>query len=214
LKYIQTIEIKVFVVLLLISILLILLFHFGNEVNTAFVSDKTGKILAIQYKETSETYDKINEIKITNTYTSYIYPNKLRIETSGVSKIIEIYNGKRYSYYDSINKQYKRGISFSKRLPSVIEKGALLDKIIKSGEYEFFGYEEKDDKKLSIIGVVKETDGHAILNKYWFEKLHNTNLIFKEECFIDNTVVSKTTYIYLKINEVIDKKLFNITAKQ
>jgi hypothetical protein len=211
---VQKIEIKALVVLLLVCTLLLALFQVGESIDPTFELGQKNKILSLEYKAVCETYDKMKGIEVESTNTYYCSPSKLRIETSSEAKgvEIEIYDGRRHSHYDSFSKYYKSDVSFLKRppLPGVIDKGTILDKILKSKEYEFYGYEEKDEKIFCVIGVTKETEGHVLLNKYWFEKAYNTNLIYKEENFIDNTVVSKTTYIYLKINDQIDKKLFTI----
>lgn len=213
-KYLQKLEMRFTVIILSICLLLVLFFYFTEIINSISVLSQKEKISMLYYKETSETHDKIKGIRITNSYVSYLYPNKLRIETIGETKKVEIYNGKRYIYYDEVSRQAKTGITLSKRIPKALEEGIKLDKIFKTNQYEFFGYEEKENKKLMVIGVTLETDGHIILDKYWIEKIYNTNLPYKEEQFIDNCVVSKTTYTYLKVNEVIDKNIFKISPQK
>jgi hypothetical protein len=163
----------------------------------------------LQYKEINESNEKDNNINITTSYVTYLYPNKLRIETQGKIKTIEIYKGKRYIYYDVNRNVIKNKSFYNKIFPSALEKSRDLDKIIKGGSYEFFGFEEKDNKRLQVVGVINETYGHLILHKYWIEKLLNVNFIYKEEYFVDNIVASKTTYIYLKVNEQIDDTFFD-----
>jgi hypothetical protein len=163
----------------------------------------------LQYKEITETNDKDNSITIKTSNVTYLYPNKLRIETLGKIKTIEIYNRKRYIYYNVNSNIIKNIPLYNKVIPPVLEKSRNLDKIIKGGSYEFFGFEEKDDKRLQVIGVISETDGHQVLHKYWVEKLLNSYLVYKEEYFIDNIVNSKTTYVYLKVNEQIDDTFFD-----
>lgn len=209
-KYIYKINKKIAVVIMSMVFLLLFFTYYANINNSISVVDEKEKISMLQYTEIKETYDKIKGISTKKTHVIYLYPGKLRIENEGLPKTVEIYNGKRYIYYDIVSRIAKHKIILSNKIPSAMEKSLMLDKIIKSGEYEFFGYEEKENKQLMVIGEVIESDGKILLNKYWIEKIYNTNLLYKEECFVDNTVVSKTTYIYSKINEEVNKDIFII----
>jgi outer membrane lipoprotein-sorting protein len=200
---------KIVSVLLLIGILLSVFLFMDEKVDSFNSLKSNDKIIMLQYKEISETNDTDNNISIKTSYITYLYPNKLRIETLGKNKSIEIYNRKRYIYYDITRNIIKSKAVYKKIMPSALEKSRDLDKIIKAGNYEFFGFEEKDDKRLQVIGVISATDGHQMLHKYWIEKLFNTNLIYKEEYFVDTIVESKTTYIYMKVNEQIDEAYFD-----
>jgi hypothetical protein len=210
LKRNNSIKWNIISILILIGVLLFIFLYMSEKVDSFSIIKSKDKIIMLQYKEITETNDKNNNITIKTSYITYLYPNKLRIETQGKIKTIEIYSKKRYIYYD-INGDIMKNIAFyNKIIPTAVVKSRELDKIIKNGSYEFFGFEEKDNKRLQVIGVISETDGHQILQKYWIENLLNTNMIYKEEYFIDNIVITKTTYIYLKVNEQIDEKYFDL----
>ena len=194
---------------MLLGVLLWMLLYVGKKVDSFSILKSKDKIIMLQYKEISETRNKDNKISIKTSYVTYLYPNKLRIETLVKNKIIEIYNKKRYIYYD-VNRNIVKNTPFhNKILPIAVEKSSELDKIIKGGNYGFFGFEEKDNKSLQVIGVISEKEGHKMLHKYWVEKLLNTNFIYKEEYFVDNIVEAVTTYIYLKVNEQIEDTYFD-----
>jgi hypothetical protein len=209
LKKNNLIILKIAGALLLIGAVIFVFLYMDEKVDSFSSLKSKDKIIMLQYKEISETNGTDNNISIKNSYITYLYPNKLRIETIGKNKSIEIYNRKRYIYYDITRNIIKSKAFYKKIMPSALEKSRDLDKIIKAGNYEFFGFEEKDDKRLQVIGVISETDGHQMLHKCWVEKLLNTNLIYMEEYFVDNIVEAKTTYIYMKVNEQIDEAYFD-----
>ena len=186
---------------------------YNNEIIGSFNNlyskeKKESKVLTLQYLVTKESFGISQGISVTNLLVSYEYPNKLRTESSGNIKTVEIYSGNRYIYYDNKNKKFIYKECFPKNIPNALEISLRLEKVIKGGEYEFFGYEEKENKKIKIIGIVSEDDNHTYMHKYWIETVKNINLPFREEYFIDNSVVCKTNYIYLNVNEPLDDKIF------
>lgn len=198
---------------MIIFLALVCTFHTSTLLSSIDALNHREKIFTLQYKEIKENYDAKKGKSVVNSYVTYVYPNLLRIDTNGKTKTVEIYKEKGYIYYDKNSKVIKTCSFKENKLPTAIEKGKYLDKVMKERDYEFFGYEEKDNKEMIVIGVLQETDGHAILNKYWIEDIDGNTLPYKEECFVDNLVVSQTTYIYLKINKEIDNKVFDIDPK-
>jgi hypothetical protein len=65
---------------------------------------------------------------------------------------------------------------------------------------------------LRVIGKKYKEDGYNYMQKIWIGELNNISLPFKEEYFIDNTVVSKSTYFYMKVNEEISDSIFDIDS--
>lgn len=201
-------KINIVIILMFTGLILTMFFYLNEKVDSFNILKSKEKIVMIQYKEISKAYDLSRNINQSISYVTYLYPNKLKIETQGKIKTVEIYNRKRYIYYDINSGSVKSKAFYNKITAPVIVKSRELDKIMKEGNYKALGFEEKDDKKLEIIGVTSGDEEHQLLHKYWIERILNTNLIYKEEYFIDNIVESETTYIYLKINEQLEDGFF------
>lgn len=169
-------------------------------------------ITAIQYQEVKETYGQGDGKNIKTSNITYVYPDKLRIETNGSAKRIEIYNHNKYIYYDSESSIIKTKECFPPDKPYITEIEKKMVNILDKGEYEFFGYEEKDQRRMEIIGIKSKMDGHSYMHKLWISDFNGVVLPTKEEYFIDNIVVSKTTYSYQKVNEAISPKQFEIES--
>lgn len=169
-------------------------------------------ITSIQYQEKREAVGAGNGMDVTVQEISYIFPDKLRIETGGIVKVIEIYNNNKYIYYDSSSNKAKIKECFPPDKPYVSDVEKKIMEILGEGEYEFFGYEDKNNKRMKVIGVKSNMDGHSYMHKLWIGEERGIILPFIEEYFIDNTVVSRSTYTYLKVNEPVDNNIFEIAS--
>ncbi|QCX33019.1 hypothetical protein FDN13_04440 [Caloramator sp. E03] len=166
-------------------------------------------IKSIIYREKKEILGINNSIKTSNYEISYIFPDKLRIENLEDKKTIEIYNGNKFILYDG---KIKVKECFPIEGPNVIETEKKIRDIIKNKNYEFFGYEVKDNRLLKVIGVKWELDNHNYMQKFWIGDINEITLPFIEEYFVDNVVISRTTYSYVKVNEAINYTLFEIAS--
>jgi outer membrane lipoprotein-sorting protein len=169
-------------------------------------------ITSIQYQEVKEAFGTGDGRHVESSTITYVFPDKLRIESNKNIKTVEVYNNDLYMYYNEANNKIKLKECFPPEKPYVTEIEKKMVNILNSGQYEFFGYEEKDNRKLEIIGVKTDTDGHSYMHKMWIGDINDAILPFKEEYFIDDTVVSQTTYRYLKVNEPISPDLFNLSS--
>lgn len=201
--------------LLSIIFMIILIFYYQNNHKNAlykFGDSSFKNITSIQYYETKETYGLGDGKHIKSSSITYVYPDKLRIETFGSSKRIEIYNHNKYFFYDNENNQTKYKECFPPEKPYITEIEKKMVNILNKGEYEFFGYEERDNKRMEVIGIKSRMDGHSYMHKLWITNFNDIILPVKEEYFIDNVVVSKTTYAFQKVNEAIDPVLFESSS--
>lgn len=173
---------------------------------------KLKEISSIQYEEITETYGQDEKKHIRNALITYVYPDKLRIETNSGNKMVEIYNRDKYIYYDDINNKIRIKECFPPDAPYLTELERKMTRILKGGEYEFFGYEQMENKRVKVIGIKSKMDGKSYMHKLWISDINEVTLPFKEEFFIDNTVVSKKTYSYLKVNQSINSDIFGITS--
>ncbi|TDT50923.1 outer membrane lipoprotein-sorting protein [Fonticella tunisiensis] len=166
-------------------------------------------ITSIQYQEVKESYGPGDGKQILNNIISYVYPDKLRIESNVNNKIVEIYNNDKYIYYNSVNNKIKVKECFPPDRPYITEIEERMSKIFDSGGYEFFGYEEIENRRCKVIGVKWKVDGKSYMHKLWIADINKTTLPVKEEYFINNSVVSKTLFTYMKINEPINPEIFD-----
>lgn len=176
------------------------------------VNNQFERITSIQYSETKETYGIGDGKNIENNKITYVFPDKLRIESNGITKYIEIYKYDTYYYYDLGSGYIKAKECFPPDEPYITEIEKKMINILKSGSYEFFGYEEKDSMRLEIIGVRSKEDGHSYMHKLWITEINKVILPYMEEYFIDNVVVSKSRYQYFKVNEPVNPNAFSIES--
>lgn len=170
------------------------------------------RISSIQYSETKETYGIGDGKNIENNKITYVFPDKLRIESSGATKSVEIYNYDTYLYYDYHSGYIKSKECFPPDEPYITEIEQKMINILSNREYEFFGYEEKENRRFEIIGVRSRADGHSYMHKLWITEINKVILPYIEEYFIDNVVVSKSSFEYFKVNEPINPNLFSIES--
>lgn len=187
--------------------------YYDKEVISSIrVNIDVKNITSIEYQEIRESYGQGDGKDVVKKNIIYAYPDKLRIETIGEYKLTEIYNNDRFFSYDESKKRIVIKECFPPDKPYITEIESKMSKILNSGEYEFFGYEEKDNKRIEVIGVKTKMDGHNYMHKLWITDIDEIVLPIKEEYFIDNTVVSKTTYFYYKINKPINPAMFSISS--
>lgn len=170
----------------------------------------TCPITSIKYKEIREHSGQGNGRIVSIRVFTYAYPNKLKIEGSEGGGIIEIYNKDSYMYYDIQKNKLIKKKCFPTDKPYVLEIENIIKNVVKDGRYEFFGYEERDNKRLEVIGVKFKDDEKSYMHKLWIWETKGLRLPVTEEYFIDNRVVSKVDYIFFNINEVIPIEEFEI----
>lgn len=184
----------------------------GKSIETFSVAGEFEKITSIQYSEIKETYGIGDGKHIENSKITYVFPDKLRIESNAVTKSIEIYNYDTYLYYDYRSGCIKSKECFPPDEPYITGIEKKMINILTSGEYEFFGYEEKENKRLEVIGVRSKADGHSYMHKLWITEINKVILPYMEEYFIDNVVVSKGSFEYFNVNEPINPDIFSLES--
>lgn len=173
------------------------------------------KINSIQYVEDKEDYSDSEGITKSTSVVSFIYPDMMRVESS-FDKLklstIEIYNGNNYLFYDNVSNKISKRECFKGDFPDVINTSKNIVDMLNSGKYELMGYEDKDDKKIEIAGTKYKSEGHSYIYKVWITYVNDVTLPLQEEYFVDNVVVSKSAYTYLKVNEFTDKNAFTVQS--
>lgn len=167
-------------------------------------------ITAIQYKETKEQYGEGDGKKTSVKIYSYAYPDKLRIESLGDEKVVEIYNDDKYIYYEVSKERIKVKECFPPDKPYITEMEKRMNDIRGMGNFESFGYEERDNRRLEVIGIRWRDNEKSYMRKFWIGEINGIRMPFTEEYFIDNRVVSKVSYVFLNINEPISPDAFQI----
>lgn len=183
-----------------------------ESVQSFYITDQFERITSIQYSEIRETYGMGDGKSVENKKIAYVFPDKLRIENSGVTKSVEIYKYDTYLYYDYNCGFIKSKECFPPDEPYITEIEKKMIDILRNGEYEFFGYEERENKRLEVIGVRSKADGHSYMHKLWITDVNKVILPYMEEYFIDNVVVSKSNFEYFKVNEPINPNVFSIES--
>lgn len=211
--------IKTVIIILSVSIsfivLKITLIEEIKETNKIYLYDKKysfKNITSIQYQEIKETSGTGDGRQVKTSTITYVFPDKLRIESIGNTKTIEIYNNNKYINYDEASNDIKVKECFPPEKPYVTEIEKKMSNILNEGNYEFFGYEEKEGKKLEVIGINKDLDGRNYKHKLWITEINTVVLPVKEQYYIDNQIVSETIYIYEKINEPIKADVFETVS--
>lgn len=207
-------NIKYFVLIAVLIVLFagVLAFHDRKSVQSFNIADHFKRITSIHYSEVKETYGIGDGKNTENNIITYVYPDKLRIESSGTKKSIEIYNFDIYLYYDITSSHIKSKECFPPDEPYITEIEKKMIDILKNEEYEFFGYEERNNKRLEVIGVRSKSDGHNYMRKLWITEINGVILPYIEEYFIDNVVVSKSSFEYYKVNEPVNPNNFTIES--
>ncbi|MDF2672776.1 MAG: hypothetical protein K0R09_1041 [Clostridiales bacterium] len=190
----------------------ILSIDYRKSIESFYITDQYERITSIQYSEKKETYGIGDGKNIESNKITYVFPDKLRIESSGKSRSVEIYKYDTYLYYDFNSSHIKSKECFPPEEPYITEIEKKMINILKSGEYEFLGYEEKDSKRLEIIGVRSKADGHSYMHKLWITEINKVVLPHIEEYFIDNVVVSKSSFEYFNVNEPVNPNVFSIES--
>lgn len=183
-----------------------------KAVEIFYLTDNVERITSIQYSEIKETYGIGDGKNVEYNKITYVYPDKLRIEKAGVVKSVEIYNYDTYIYYDYHSGFIKSKECFPPDEPYITEVEEKTIKILKNEEYEFLGYEEKANRLMKVIGVRSKADGHSYMHKLWITEINKVILPCKEEYFIDNVVVAKSSYEYINVNEPVNPNLFSIDS--
>lgn len=174
------------------------------------VYDVSGGITAIQYKETREQYGVGDGKKSCVKIYTYVYPDKLRIENLGDEKVVEIYNHDKYIYHEISKDRIRIKECFPPDKPYITEMEKRMKDISGMGNFESFGYEERDNIRLEVIGIRWKDNEKRYMRKFWIGEINGIKMPFMEEYFIDNRVVSKVSYVFLKVNEPISPEAFQI----
>jgi hypothetical protein len=172
-------------------------------------SNENERIISLSYKEINEHYNEFNNLRSSCSEVNYVYPDKLRIENSGEVNTIEIYNLGRFTTYDKNTKVVNSGLIKVEKIPKALVISEKLCRIIETGKYKSIGYEEKDNKKLRVITTANDENNNSYI-KYWILEYNGVKLPYAEEYFLNNEVISKTSYIYQKINDKIDNEMFKL----
>ncbi len=183
-----------------------------KSIQSLYIVDLYERITSIEYYETNETYGPGDGKNIENHKITYVFPDKLKIENNGNTRSVEIYKYDTYLYYDYHSSYIKSKECFPPDEPYITEIEKKMINILKNGEYEFLGYEEKDNKRLEIIGVRSKADGHNYMHKLWITEINGVILPYMEEYFIDNVVVSKSSFEYYKVNEPVNPNVFSVES--
>jgi outer membrane lipoprotein-sorting protein len=170
------------------------------------------QIDSIQYQEIKESYGIPDGRTVKNNIITYKSPHLLKIESESSPKIIEIYNKNKYFYYYEGENRIHGKECFPIDDPYVTDIEKKVKQLLDKGDYEFFGYEESNNLTLKVIGKKYKEDGSSYMQKLWIGEVNNVSLPFREEYFIDNTVVSKSTYFYMKVNEQIEDSVFSLSC--
>lgn len=178
-----------------------------NLININPSGFKKDRIVQIQYIETN--YFEGNGLEKKLSRVSYIYPDKIRYDTDNE---VEIYNGGKYIYYNSRDNILKIKHGFPADEPYITDIEKIINELNSKDEYEFFGYEEKQNIKLKVVGIKTKSNEHNYMKKIWIGEINGVALPFIVENFIDNSIVSKTEMSYLKVNKVIDADLFDVSS--
>lgn len=204
----------------MLLVLLIIYISYNNYLNMAarlVLNSKIDKfkeeqLKNIQYRVVTESFSLSQGkfIKMQDIY--YVYPYKLRIDTIADNKTIEIYNGEKHYYYDDITNKIRVKEAFPPKEPYVLEIMKKVSDVLNSGKYEFFGYEERDNLKIEVLGIKNKIDGNSYMHKIWISEINGKILPVKEEYFINGQVVEKSEYTYEKINQTIDGSLFETSS--
>ncbi|SKA90681.1 Outer membrane lipoprotein-sorting protein [Caloramator quimbayensis] len=176
---------------------------------TNTVTLENESIKSIKYIEKKEVLGVKSGINKTVSEISYVYPDKLRIESLDNIKNIEIYNGNKYIHYDG---KIKIKECFPIDKPNILEIEKNINDSINNKNYEFLGYEIKDNKRLKVISIKWKLNDHNYMQKFKLQEIKGITLPYMEEYFVDNVVISKTTYDYLKVNETLKEDIFKIES--
>lgn len=203
------IELKILLVIGCIFFILQAMSGMTQGYKLSFINGELNKIITLSYTEITEFDDNYGEIRKTITDVEYKYPGKQRTETYGESGFIEICNNGYNTRYQKKTGKFTKSRLDKEVLPKPLVLSEKLCKIIGAGEYEFHGYEEKDNRRLKIITVGVEA-GDSSYTKYWIMDFNGACLPCVEENFVNNKVVSKTNFIYRVINDKIENRIFNM----
>ncbi|MCX7950833.1 MAG: hypothetical protein N2594_02645 [Clostridiales bacterium] len=200
----------------IVFVLLIIYISYNNYLNLAarmVLTNKIDKIKenqlkTIQYRVVTESFSLSQGKFIKKQDIYYIYPYKLRIDTISENKTVEIYNVEKHYYYDDITNKVRVKEAFPPKEPYVLEIMKKVSDVLNSGKYEFFGYEERDNLKIEVLGIKNKIDGNSYMHKIWIADINGKILPIREEYFINGQVVEKSEYTYEKINLTIDNNVF------
>ncbi|MCX7884295.1 MAG: hypothetical protein N2448_04615 [Caloramator sp.] len=181
----------------------------SNAVYMSINALENKSIKSIRYIEKKEALGVKSGINKSVSEIYYVYPDKLRIENLGNIKTIEIYNDNRFIYYDG-KIRIKECFPIDK--PYILQVEKNINDAINNKNYEFLGYEVKDNRRLKVIAIKWKLNDHNYMQKFRLEETNGINLPYIEEYFVDNVVISKTTYDYLKINEILKDYIFQIES--
>lgn len=208
---------KIYRILLVLLIIYISYNDYLNMASKIVLTNKIDRVKqeqlkTIQYHVVTESFSLSQGKFIKQQDIYYVYPYKLRIDTISENKTVEIYNGEKHYYYDDITNKVRVKEAFPPKEPYVLEIMKKVSDVLNSGKYEFFGYEERDNLKIEVLGIKNKIDGNSYMHKIWIADFNGKILPVQEEYFINGQVVEKSEYSYEKINQTIDNNVFETSS--
>ncbi|GFR34398.1 hypothetical protein [Thermobrachium celere] len=173
---------------------------------------EVNKLKSIKYHVLTESFSESQGKFVKHQDVYFVYPYKLRIDTFTDVKTIEIYNDEKHYYYDDNTNKIRVKQAFPPDEPYVIEIIKKVSEVVDSGRYEFFGYEEKNNLKMEVLGIKNNIDQNSYMHKIWITEINGILLPIKEEYFINGQVVEKSEFTYEIVNDSIDKDVFEISS--
>lgn len=206
--------IRVMIIILIVCLAYINCYRTAINFEYTFKVNKTDKVSlkSIKYHVLTESFSESQGKFVKHQDVYFVYPYKLRVDTFSESKTIEIYNNEKHFYYDDVTNKIRVKQAFPPKEPYVVEIAKKVMDVVNSGRYEFFGYEERNNLKIEVLGIKNSIDQNNYMHKIWIAQINGILLPIKEEYFINGQVVEKSEYTYEIVNENIEKDIFEIDS--
>ncbi|KRQ87311.1 hypothetical protein ABG79_00649 [Caloramator mitchellensis] len=138
----------------------------------------------------------------------YSHPDKVRIEKLDDLHEVEIINRYNYVYYnDRLDK-----IIVRQTIPKIELDIFDAFSMPYDSKTEFQGYETKGNITYNIFSFICNIDDTKYVKKIWTFEHEGISLPYKIEYFINNSIVSLSTFEYVSINKPIDDNLFRVDS--
>lgn len=212
----NNIRIKLILAVITVGVIaFFLVFYSGVNKNDSrvYVKEfKTGNITSIKYQVNIEEYGYNDGKRFSSIIYTCVYPDKLRIEKNIGNRTIEIYNNNKYIYFDITKNKMSIKECFPIDNSCITDIEKSMKEVLENKNKEFFGYEERNNIRLEIIGVKWKDIEHSYMRKFWMTEMNGIKLPYIEEYFIDNRAVSKRNYNYFIVNEAINPEAFKLNS--